>query len=385
MKKRHRVRAALTFVAISLSAACTQLFIGDLRIDDHPDGSGGTDANADAVANADASPSADADATAAVDAGPLCEAGVCQSCDGTGTCTIVFEQSGGALYPVWPVLSTTDPEFDPIYLPADGGAIYETHTQLLWRVSTSDELDAGLLSIAQAQGYCASIGAGYRLPTRVELATTTARQAIDAAPPSAQVVCVPPQFDPSDLSSAVWSSSHVYQGVSDAAPSTFNMSQTSCGFNTNDETTKLAVRCVKGAPGPATFEVTANLVWAKETGLEWEREGKTFSSVSAAKSYCTSLPSGAGGAWHLPKIEELYGIIDPRFSQVFHPLLFPHPLGPTDAQAPTKLVSSTVFLWISPTDPDYDCVDLKQGGIETGTEDNDAGGPILLARCVHSR
>jgi hypothetical protein len=65
---------------------------------------------------------------------------------------------------------------------------------------------------------------------------------------------------------------------------------------------------ITGATAPAgRYTISAGTVYDTKTGLYWEQAASSGTySQSAAATYCTGL----GAAWRVPKMKELYTIVD---------------------------------------------------------------------------
>ncbi len=68
----------------------------------------------------------------------------------------------------------------------------------------------------------------------------------------------------------------------------------------------LSAALITEATAPAgRYTISAGTVYDTKTGLYWE-QSTSSATQSAAATYCTSL----GGAWRVPKMKELYTIVD---------------------------------------------------------------------------
>jgi hypothetical protein len=360
-------------------SACTALFSGELNIRDE---AGASDAaTADGSTN-DAASTVDAamDASMAVDATPASDGSLPPCTTNADPCAVVFDQSAGAIYPTWSIdldypihgkTPTTVPAHPPAYdaSGADPGGIYDTTTQLQWQTGLG--ADASLFDLPDAEAYCTSLaGGGWRVPSRIELVSTQFRANADTG----QTACVPPVFDTYGLQAA-WTRTPEPFGI---PPNVYIEVETQCGLLPGNPTAATTVRCVKGTPRSATFVVSKsnNIVWAVDTGLDWERTGGLAHGYDEAVAHCDAI------GMRMPTIQELYGIIDTRTKALFDATMFELPDGGLAARA---VLSQTVYAIIGGASY-YEAVSMYEGsqGEEDQASTGDAGDPNLdlLVRCV---
>jgi hypothetical protein len=343
---------------------------------DGPTAEGSTaDAGADAR-DANLAPDVRGDADASPgDAGlPLCSAQ-----PAADPCLVIEAQDGGSSFPTWEITSDLTMQGQnvavvqptkPVYVDAGAGAVTEIHSKLTWQSRYQTSADG--VTYDGAVQACASIGPGWRVPTYLELSTVQHR----AAPPSSGYLtdCTPPVFG-SDSYVATWSSSSVPQLVPEQK---YVHNEGPCGYTSNPVTAQVPVRCVKGDPKPATFVVSKsrNVVLSLDTRLEWERTGTVVQSFAEAKAHCDQL------GWRLPVIQEVYGIIDLRTTNLFNGALFAPPTTP-DAAAPRAILSQTVYAVLGGVTY-YQAVATNNApwAFEDQVPPDDLQRDILL-RCVH--
>jgi hypothetical protein len=185
---------------------------------------------------------------------------------------------------------------------------------------------------------------------------------------------VPPPFDANGLGIA-WTSTIPVLGTGIVDPSSrFRKNDLSCAFIKNATTSPFTVRCVSGPTKPASFIVSKanDTVTSLDTGLTWERTGVVVQTFAEAKAHCDKFG-------HIPIIQEVYSIIDPRNVSQFDPDLFP--ITPTsDGGTPPRIIVSQTMLYAG----SHEAVNIQPNG-SNGDEDamgDDDGEPDVLVRCV---
>ncbi len=377
MSRRLRILFFGGLVLVTGSACNALLGITDLVDPGAPDAATAADAP---TSTDNFVPPSDMDAAVTPDAMPTCgTAGDPDPCVVT-----VAQAAGDAIYPTWPITSdeqvkgqnvTVLPPVHPTYVAAGAGAVTETHTQLTWKTAYAAG-GAGVSFDAGAEA-CAAFGNGWRIPTRIELATTQFREAIlDGDGGANRLICIPPQFDTSQHNT-VWTSTAVPVAIGDPVNRVYGGAEAACGFQAADKAANRFVRCVNGATKPATFVVSKSkdTVHAVDTGLVWERTGIIVQTYDQAKKHCDGL-----GA-RIPVIQELYGIIDTRTTSLFHEQLF---VKPQDGGSPRAIVSQTIHSVNPSIDAGYVAA-VATINAPWGDEDQaaaDEGQPDILLRCV---
>jgi hypothetical protein len=297
-------------------------------------------------------------------------------------CMVVEPQSGGAIFPTWPI--TSDEPFNaqgivilmpvgPSYADAGAGAVTESHTHLTWQ--TAYAAGGAYFDFAGATAACQALGPGWRVPTRIEIATTQYRDGeITGDGGANRTVCTPPVFDQSQHDS-VWTSTPVPEALGDPPDRVYGAAEAYCGFQAAVKSLVRPVRCVKGDTRPATFVVSKSkqTVHAVDTGLVWERTGVMIQTYAEAKAHCDSV-----GA-RIPIIQELYGIIDTRTTALFHPTMFVRPAG---SRAPHSILSQTIFSVIPPAHYYETVYTLSAPWGDENQAADDSGQPNILLRCV---
>lgn len=254
-------------------------------------------------------------------------------CDGC----VMDPQAGGSIYPTWRVtsdlliLNATGgiPPTNPKYEDAGAGALVETHSGLTWSTAVLLGEGGAGVTLAEAASECKRLGSDWRVPTRIELATTQFREELDASQ-SARTRCIPPAFDLPPYP-YTWTATPV---PGKDGGEYYIEDEAACAFGANPPESLFAVRCVKGPTRPAHFEILRerDTVHALETNLEWERVGILVSSFADAKKHCDAI------GMRVPIIQELYGILDTRALQLTDTRLFPAP--PPQVQG---FLSQTVY------------------------------------------
>ena len=119
--------------------------------------------------------------------------------------------------------------------------------------------------------------------------------------------------------------------------------------------------------GPRFTDLLDGSVRDNQTGLVWQQSitVDTYDQPGAV-AYCASLAL-LGGGWHLPTIDELLGIVDPRFTPLIDPTFFP--------ATPVAFFwsSSLAAGWTTRGYQVYSSSGLAQDGLTTS---------YALARCV---
>lgn len=312
------------------------------------------------------------------------EAGIpaCVVDGGVDPCGVTVDQTGASIYPTWPITSdlqisgqnvTMFQPLSPSYFDASPGAVTEGSSGLTWQTTLS--LGGGNVSYDNAVKACSALGQGWRLPSRIEVATTQYRSFVpnaDAGP----TTCIPNVFmkGSTDL---VWTSTSVPFAAGGDMNLHYEHYEAECGFPVagNIFTAPAGVRCVKGTVKPATFVVSksADTVYAVDTGLDWERQGIVVRRYADAKQHCDER------GMRIPIIQELYGIIDTRTTALFDPRMFVAPAG-----VPRAILSQTIISFDrSAKIPYYEAIALVDGpwGVEDQAPPDDSQADILV-RCV---
>lgn len=354
MSRRARTWT-FAILALGSATACNAILgIHDLSTPDLPDG-------------------AVAEGSVGTDAPVTNETGADAGCD---VCRVEEPQTKGSIYPTWKITSDllilnvatggVNPRL-PVYSSAGTGAVTEATSGLTWQTAYAN--GGADLTFAEATAACTALGAGWRVPTRVELATTQYRQELVAdGGVASRETCIPPVFD---------KTAYRYAWTSTTVPGTdggqlYYTDETVCAYLAATPVEKCGVRCVKGDTKTARFDVYngRNTVHALDTNLEWERDGVLVKTFAEAKKHCDDK------GMRLPIIQELYGILDTRTLTLTDPRLF----AALPAQA-IALVSQTVYE-ITPEGPYYAAIATVEGsrGHEDNIEPNATG--QSLARCV---
>lgn len=303
MRRRPRILGVAFLVVVGGTACNAILGIHDLSAPDVADAGDG----AAAETGTDGSGQVDGSLDAA--------------CDGC----VTDPQTGGSIYPTWRITSDLNilnatgsvPATNPIYEDAGPGALRETHSGLTWTTAAlRGEAGAGL-TLAEAKAECAGLGAGWRVPTRIELSTIQYRTELDAST-FERTRCLSADFDLYAPYPYAWTTTTV--PGSDGGDF-YIADESRCAFGANPPDSLLYVHCVKGATSPARFEIIRerDTVHALDTDLEWERVGKIVSSFTEAKAHCD------GVGMRLPVAQELYSIVDTRQLLLTDTRLFPQP------------------------------------------------------------
>lgn len=358
MKRRARFVGS-AFAALVFSTACNAILgIGDLSA---PDPMVAADGSSESASDA---PFIDSPLEEAGDAG----------CD---PCAVVEPQAGASIYPTWLItsdlpiqnvnVSVVNPR-TPSYEDAGAGTVREETSGLTWQ--TAYAAGGAAVDYTGAVSACAALGAGWRVPTRIEIATTQYRDGALTADSGTRTSCVPPVF--ATATDYVWTSTTV--AGAEAGVEVYFHDERGCGFLGSATSATFNVRCVKGDTKPATFNVSVkeDLVHAVDTHLDWERTGTIVQTYAEAKAHCDSK------GWRVPIIQELYGILDTRTPTLTDTRLFV-PAG----TVPRAIVSQTVSTVAADGTPSRGVVSMLEGS--RGHEDEmqlDDGIRDILVRCV---
>ena len=147
-------------------------------------------------------------------------------------------------------------------------------------------------------------GGGWRLPTRVELASLVDFTIAKPGPTINAIFASDPIWASATLPTDMrfWTSSHA---ACDASVGWYVDFANGSTHQENDASVAYKVRCVTGTPTscPTTrYQVNADGVLDGFTGLTWQKDVGPQQMWSAARTYC---PSG----WRLPSVTEIQSIV----------------------------------------------------------------------------
>jgi hypothetical protein len=287
--------------------------------------------------------------------------------------------------------------------------VYDKLTGLLWQRFPT----ANAASVAAAKCYCGSLQVagldGWRLPTRLELATLTdfarANPAVNlGAFPALDGGAGITRLLSSSLSKPLPTNPYVYEMyLNDGEEDEWGAG----GGNA------YSILCVRATPPtgenvpPRRYQITTNgtpddisddTVLDVVTQLRWERAFSPpvawdpSASLGSAQAYCASLSVGTyTSGWRLPGVRELQTLIDVRHHPVFDPATFPGiPIGPVTGEN-HRFWTATPSMFNTTTD-DAGVVTSTAGwviGLGQGHSIpwrlGSAASPNLnVARCVHA-
>jgi hypothetical protein len=185
---------------------------------------------------------------------------------------------------------------------ADGNQVTDNVTGLIWQRT----VDSRKLTWQDAKQACACLpndgAAGWRLPSRIELASiadwTTSTPSIDSS------------AFPNTPSESFWSSSLVNGDLGLSFLVDFDSSHTSY----SDMGYAYRARCVRGssaAAPQARYTIANGTVLDAATKLTWQQELSTSAPFTwaDATAYCAGL-SVNGSGWRVPTVGELQTIVD---------------------------------------------------------------------------
>ena len=223
---------------------------------------------------------------------PGFEAGVAAS-DGGDAAEASTQICGGFVMPNPPSAGLPNPA---VYVVNADGTITEQVSGLTWQGAVTD---MGV-DEADAAAHCAAMGAGWRLPTRLELVSLVD---FTIAAPGPTINAVFANTPPT----VFWTSTPYYGNVGDGWGIGFDVGYSDYGVLDNPD----LVRCVRPpAPTclPARYALEAGgLARDLTTGLTWpQANDPTQYSWPDAKAHC----AGLGAGWRLPSLLELQTIVD---------------------------------------------------------------------------
>lgn len=195
----------------------------------------------------------------------------------------------------WPVPKKTPSDF---VVDKSAGTVVDKITRLVWRYLPYTTTAFVQLTWSEASSYCAGLGEGWRLPTRIELLS------IDSA-----------GYDIFPGEGEFWASTP----SASAAGYAWEVDRNT-GYRvamSRDKTLKYWARCVKAPPEGemgARYDVSTHVVVDKRTGLTWQRGLSEYRLGSSdAQPYCQKLAlPGFPSNWRTPTKEELETLVDVR-------------------------------------------------------------------------
>lgn len=239
---------------------------------------------------------------------PVADAGVDAACAPSGVVA------------AWPAFPMPNPARSGLPHPAvysiSGGEVTDQVTGLIWQRAVDTTLFTW--NDARQRCACATVDGhgGWRLPSRIELASladwTVSDPAIDG------------DAFPDTPADAFWSASPMVED-----PGLAWLVYFGTGFSSYDDYATLHhVRCVRGQPAavlapPDRYQIDGGTVFDRQTLLTWQQaEPPMAITWGDADAYCTSLAL-AGGGWRLPSIGELQTIVDESRSPSADAAAFP--------------------------------------------------------------
>jgi hypothetical protein len=217
-----------------------------------------------------------------------------------GTCIGVATATGEL---DWPAPNATNSQLRNLqaYETSTPGEVLDQVTGLRWQQPAAETAQTQ----ASAAAYCAELdGGGWRLPTRIELASIVDYTRVD---PSIEPVA----FSRTPLL-AFWTSSAVSGAPGDFWYVPFLYGNTQSW----SEPTQARARCVRelARPAAAAVECAAEngTVYDERTKLTWQRavDAGTY-TYAEADSYCRALNLGnVDNDWRVPSVMELQTIVD---------------------------------------------------------------------------
>jgi hypothetical protein len=208
------------------------------------------------------------------------------------------------------------------------GTVTDDVTTLIWQravppVSYRDQANASfpvaqnVYTQLEAAQRCASMGPGWRLPTRLELMTLVDYRVIDSGPTIDAAA-----FPDTPVDFPYWTSSP-YVGFPSAWAVDFSRGTTIGRINVDDAARDLVaekqlVRCVRWpAPRcqPDRFQLQPDgLAYDAATGRTWQQY-VSDGGPGLPWDYATANCAGFGSGWRLPTVTELQSIVDDTVSE----------------------------------------------------------------------
>jgi len=182
------------------------------------------------------------------------------------------------------------------------GAIRNLMTGWIWE--QRDDGDYASTTLAGAETYCSELSwAGYddwRVPSRLELTSLLDHD-------GGYGLAIDPRLFVGTPSEPFWTAS---EAVFTTDPSTWTV-EFNDGFVTPAEISSTErVRCVRAGSAPVErYQVDADVVVDRLTGLTWARASGPQGTAAMTLSRCQNLAT-AGGGWRAPTIGELHSIVD---------------------------------------------------------------------------
>jgi hypothetical protein len=205
------------------------------------------------------------------------------------------------------------------YTDLGDGTVKDELTCLTWQKTVT----ADSYSVQGARGYCAGLGTGWRLATRIELMSIDDFTESGAKADRAAFPGTPGAFFKTG-SEWVLTTKQIGAGAGKDLAWAFNFSD-GIVSNARSGATSDRVRCVKGggdseldaAPGalattpPNQYsEIAAGEVRDNYTGLVWQKDGAALQMAwTDASTYCATLALN-GHTFRLPSIRELSTLVD---------------------------------------------------------------------------
>jgi hypothetical protein len=202
----------------------------------------------------------------------------------------------------------------PDYTDQGDGTVLDNTTCLTWQ----RQRGPATYSWSEAQAYCASLGTGWRLPTRIEMTSVMNH----ARNPSVDATAFPDiGADGYYFSGSAWGES-IFLPTARQLTWIFGLNN---GFTSNAgerETAANNAWCVTGngagegyldlavAP-PNHYTVTGGEVTDNYTGLVWQQSmSETKLAWTNITAYCASLTLNGHGGWRVPALQELASLVD---------------------------------------------------------------------------
>lgn len=246
----------------------------------------------------------------------------------------------------------------------DGEVVTDRTTTLRWRKNVAP----GTYTWANAKAHCPTLGAGWRLPTVIELLSIVKA---DASTPAIETGAF--------LGTSTAASANFWTATpSKKTPANgWSVNFASGATQVTTPSTTMQVRCVQA--GEVTYgerrrvhfdDGTFRLIHDEKTGLLWfgHVDGLTY-DLAGAKSYCGTRGVGGQGGFRLPTKRELESIVDRR--------------------AADPAIEGGIFQGAGPSRSFWSSTDVQgQAGrawsvnFATGTSENAVGTTKYYVRCV---
>jgi chitodextrinase len=227
----------------------------------------------------------------------------------------------------------------PSYGDNANGTVTDNVTGLVWQKQD----DGTTMTWTAAVDYCEGLALGgftdWRLPGDLELMSIVDYGRIDPAISVAYFT---------NTQQAYWSSTSLASSPTMAWFVAFHAGN---GVNSQDKTSPLAARCVRGGPwavaGAQFHDDGDGGITDARTGLTWQKADGGAKTWQDAVSYCEGLTLAGKTDWRMPNVKEMRTIIDnTRQDPALDTTYFDLPSPNANYWSSTNVISRTSYAWI---------------------------------------